>query len=282
MQLNPGTDAARPADAYAPRPTRGPAPPTAAGTAEMRRFRVGWAATPNDVLLAQRLRHRIFVGEMGARLSPPADTPEGLDVDDLDAHCDHLLVRAGDGSGAVVATCRVLSADSARGAGGWYTQREFDLGPVADLLGSAIEMGRVCIDPGWRNGLLVLAIWREIGERMSQRRLDTMIGCCSVGVADGGRLASQLWHDLQPRFSAAAARRVRPWQALELLPPDAAAIAPVPALLKGYLRCGGRLLGPPALDADFNTADFPMLVHLSDLPPRYGQRIFGDPARRPC
>jgi putative hemolysin len=217
---------------------------------------------------------------MGARLCTPANAPDDHDIDDLDPYCDHLLVRAADGSGTVVATCRILTADGARAAGGWYTDRGFDLGPVRGMLASALEVGRVCIDPGWRNGLLVLAIWRELGERMAQRRLDTMIGCCSVGVGDGGRLASRLWIDLQSRCGVAAALRVRPWTTLELLPDSAAAPAPVPALFKGYLRCGGKLLGPPALDADFNTADFPMLMHLSDLPQRYGQRIFGGPLRR--
>jgi hypothetical protein len=39
----------------------------------------------SDVVAAQRLRHRVFAGEMRARLSGPVP---GLDVDDLDRHCD--------------------------------------------------------------------------------------------------------------------------------------------------------------------------------------------------
>ena len=42
-----------------------------------------------------------------------------------------------------------------------------------------------------------------------------------------------------------------------------------PALLKGYLRCGARILGAPAWDPDFNTADLPVMLQLADLPARY-------------
>ena len=42
-----------------------------------------------------------------------------------------------------------------------------------------------------------------------------------------------------------------------------------PALIKGYLKCGGKVLGPPAWDPDFQTADLPMMMNLADLPLAY-------------
>jgi putative hemolysin len=46
-----------------------------------------------------------------------------------------------------------------------------------------------------------------------------------------------------------------------------------PALVKGYLKCGARLLGEPAWDPGFNTADLPMMLRLADLPEAYRRRI---------
>ena len=46
-----------------------------------------------------------------------------------------------------------------------------------------------------------------------------------------------------------------------------------PPLIRGYLRCGAKVLGAPAWDPDFNTADLPMLLRVADLPARY-QRHF--------
>jgi putative hemolysin len=46
-------------------------------------------------------------------------------------------------------------------------------------------------------------------------------------------------------------------------------------LLKGYLRCGARVLGAPAWDPDFNTADLPVMLRLADLPARYRRHFIG-------
>ena len=48
-----------------------------------------------------------------------------------------------------------------------------------------------------------------------------------------------------------------------------------PALIKGYLRTGARLLGPPAWDPDFNTADLPVMMRLQELPSRYRKHFLG-------
>ena len=49
-----------------------------------------------------------------------------------------------------------------------------------------------------------------------------------------------------------------------------------PALVKGYLRMGAKVLGAPAWDPDFNTADLPLLMRVHELPPRY-RRLFDLP-----
>ena len=55
-------------------------------------------------------------------------------------------------------------------------------------------------------------------------------------------------------------------------------IAALPPLIKGYLRCGAKILGAPAWDPDFNTADLPMLMRIADLPARYRRHFLGDGA----
>ncbi|MET1537324.1 ornithine-acyl-ACP acyltransferase, partial [Burkholderia sola] len=42
-----------------------------------------------------------------------------------------------------------------------------------------------------------------------------------------------------------------------------------PALIQGYLRTGAKVLGAPAWDSDFNTADLPIMMRMQDLPSRY-------------
>jgi len=48
-----------------------------------------------------------------------------------------------------------------------------------------------------------------------------------------------------------------------------------PALIKGYIRLGAKILGAPAWDPDFNTADLPMMMRVGDLPRRYRKHFEG-------
>ena len=50
---------------------------------------------------------------------------------------------------------------------------------------------------------------------------------------------------------------------------DAQLDAEPPALIRRYLRLGAKVLGPPAWDPDFNTADLPLLMRLDELAPRF-------------
>jgi len=54
------------------------------------RYALVLTTEPEAVRAAQRLRHRVFADEPGARLT--TDEP-GVDVDRFDAFCDHLIVR---------------------------------------------------------------------------------------------------------------------------------------------------------------------------------------------
>jgi putative hemolysin len=246
------------------------------------RLEVAWAASEQDVRAAQRLRYRVFAGEMLARLSPPPGTQPGLDADSFDPYCDHLLVRAvqpGDapGQAEVVGTYRVLPPARARAAGGFYTDTEFDLAPLSALRPRALELGRSCVHPHWRLGGVVLGMWSALAAYMLEQDLDTMIGCASMSVADGGAAARTLWRHLRRSHLADPPWRVRPHTPLPIPAegPATADDAPLqaPPLIKGYLRCGARLLGPPAFDPAFNTADLPMMLRLQDMAPRYRRHL---------
>ncbi len=260
--------------------------PTPSATPPGARLSVRWARHLDEVRAAQRLRYAVFADEMGARLSLPPGAPAGHDVDAFDAHCEHLLVCAGHdddevgGAGRpldhVVGTYRVLTPAGARRAGGLYSDGEFDLSALDGLRGDMVELGRSCVAPDWRQGGVILALWAALGEFMQRNRLGTMVGCASVGMRDGGHAAASLWLQLQQRHLAPAALRVTPRLPLpveRLAQPQA--VVETPPLIKGYLRCGAQLLGAPAWDPDFNTADLPLLMRLDELPARYRRHFMG-------
>ncbi len=238
-----------------------------------------WARHQDEVLAAQRLRYRVFVEEMGARLSPPAGTPAGHDIDPFDAHCEHLLVRTPethDAPGRIVGTYRVLTPWAAQQAGGLYSETEFDLAALQPLRKHMVELGRSCVDPDFRQGGVILALWAALGDFMQRNGLQTMVGCASVGMRDGGHFAASLWRQLRASHLAEPAFQVTPRLPLPVAQLDHGTAVPTPPLIKGYLRCGARVLGAPAWDPDFNTADLPLMMRLCDLPPRYRRHFLGN------
>ncbi|WP_119154056.1 GNAT family N-acetyltransferase [Caldimonas tepidiphila] len=242
------------------------------------RLEAVWARHEDEVALAQQLRFRVFAEEMGARLRPPAGTPPGHDADLFDRYCEHLLVRtlpAGDEPARVVGTYRVLTPSAARLVGGFYTDLEFDLVRLRSLRAGMVELGRSCIDPGWRTGGAIMLLWSMLAEFVERNGFRHVIGCASMPLHDGGHWAASLWNRLRHTHLAPIEYGVRPRLPLPLEDLRGDLPAEPPPLIRGYLKCGGRVLGAPAWDPDFNTADLPMMLRMQDLPPAYRRRFVG-------
>ena len=234
-----------------------------------------WARHQDEVRAAQRLRYEVFAGEMGARLA--GDVP-GHDIDLFDDFCEHLIVLD-TASGAVVGTYRVLTPVQARRVGGLYAETEFDLTRLRALRSRMVELGRSCVHPDYRQGSVILALWGALFEFMARNDLDTMIGCASIpmmheGVVSGD-VAASIWRGVQRDHLAPIEYQVHPRLPLPIERLDDSLVVEPPALIKGYLRLGAQVLGAPAWDPDFNTADLPMLMRVADLPARYRKHFLG-------
>lgn len=240
---------------------------------------VGWARHQDEVREAQRLRHAIFAGEMGARLRTPLP---GHDIDIFDDFCEHLLVRDA-ASREVVGTYRVLTPAQARRIGGTYSDTEFDLTRLRHLRERMVETGRACVHPLHRQGGVILALWGALAAFMQRNQLDTMVGCASIplhhagasGVDGAGMAAASIWYQLRDRHLAPIEFHVRPRLPLPLERFDGSLDIAPPALIRGYLRLGAEVLGPPAWDPDFNSADLPMMLRIDQLPARYRRHFLG-------
>ena len=267
--LQPRTD-------FQPRPL---VPEAVAGQPASGGIEVAWARHLDEVREAQRLRHAVFAGEMGAKL--PATVP-GHDVDLFDDYCEHLLVRDS-GTREVIGTYRVLTPAQAKRVGSTYSDTEFDLTRLRQVRERMVELGRSCVHRDHRHGGVIMALWGALGEFMVRNQLDTMIGCASIpmncegphGMVGGGHAAASIWRQVSEKHLASIEFHVRPRLPLPIEQLDSSLNVEPPALIKGYLRLGSKVLGPPAWDPDFNAADLPMMMRLADLPPRYRKHFLG-------
>lgn len=239
------------------------------GRGTPRRLAAHFARSKADVVDAQRLRFRVFGEELGARLPRPED---GLDRDIFDPFCEHLLVRD-TGTGEAVGTYRILNGAQARKIGGFYSDDEFDLVRLGHLRERIAEVGRSCVHPDYRNGATIALLWQGLAEYMRRHHYDYLMGCASIGMNDGGRLAAGLYQRLGSVHQSPVEYRVFPRHRLPLEFLDADRNPPVPPLIKGYLKAGAWICGEPAWDPDFNTADLLILLPLSRAHPRYARHF---------
>jgi putative hemolysin len=233
-------------------------------SASTARYSVQLATGGDQVRAAQRLRYRVFAEELGATLHSEV---RGLDVDEFDAHCDHLIITE-DRSGQVVGTYRMLPPGR---TDRWYADAEFHLAPFEPLRDILVETGRSCVHPGHRSGAVINLMWAGIARYMYLSNRRWLAGCASVPVAD----ATPVWHQVRAKHLAPPALRVTPRNPWPIGPEPERRVS-MPPLLRGYLRLGAWVCGPPAHDPDFKVADLPVLLSLDRIDPRYMRHFLGD------
>ncbi|USX12623.1 GNAT family N-acetyltransferase [Oxalobacteraceae bacterium OTU3CAMAD1] len=225
------------------------------------------ASTPEELREVQRLRYKVFIETMGLSSLVRED---GLDSDEFDEHCDHLIVRDAN-TLKVVGTYRLLSASRARKIGRVYSEGEFDLGRLNNLRNRMVEAGRACIHPDYRGGSVIMLLWSGLAEYMRRENCDYLAGCASISLADGGHNAVAVFQSLIGQHMAPSEYRVTPHLPFPFSKLEAAQKPQVPPLLKGYLRSGAWICGEPAWDPDFESADLFLLLPLANLDGRYAR-----------
>ncbi len=234
------------------------------------RLRLRFADSLEDLRAAQRLRHRVFIEEMGARL--PLAEP-GIESDRFDHYCEHLLVWDDDTDQAV-GCYRILTDSRAARAGGFYAQTEFDLTRVLAVPGRLAEVGRTCVHPDFRNGTVIGLLWSGLARFMLMHRYDYLMGCASIPLTGGVEQVGAIWQTVATSHLSPPEWRVFPKTPFAALP-EAAAGTPteLPPLIKGYLRLGAQVCGEPAWDPAFNVADLFLLLSFERLSARYARHF---------
>jgi L-ornithine Nalpha-acyltransferase len=245
------------------------------------------ALTSDDVWAAQRLRFRVFYEELSAQ--PCSESKETrLDSDRFDSFCDHLLViqdsTSDDGAGTavtggnLVGTYRLLRQDVASHNGGFYSESEFELGPLLERHRDLkfLEVGRSCVAEGFRDRPVAELLWQGIWNYVRHYKLDVMLGCASLPGTDVEQLADELG------FLAHVSPAPEEWQ-VSALPQkkiemsrkrmcdvnQKAVLKSLPTLIKAYLRLGCYIGDGAVIDHQFNTTDVLIILPVTAINPRY-------------
>jgi putative hemolysin len=173
----------------------------------------------------------------------------------------------------------VLTPAQARRIGSTCSDIAFDLTRLRSLRQRMLEIGRGCVHADHRQPGVMLALWGALAGFMRRNQLDTTIGCASIPMQRlgirGGDAAASIWRRLSASHLAPIQLHVQPRLPLPVHRFDDTLDVEAPALLQGCLRLGAKVLGPPAWDPDFNSAELPMLMRIDDLPTRYHRCFLG-------
>ncbi|WP_162845104.1 GNAT family N-acetyltransferase [Hydromonas duriensis] len=227
---------------------------------------VCWATTQAEVEEVQRLRYQVFADELGVHLSGH----KGLDEDKFDPYAEHVYVRDNK-TGQVVGTYRALTALGAAQCG-WYSDQEFD---IRDLLRDSekmLEVGRACVHKDYRNGTVLMTLWKAILQFAAKNQFELILGCTSVPVASHTPAIAdihQMLIEIEAMSDEYAVSPRNPFTAQMQPEVEQGVKRILPPLFKGYLRLGAKVCGEPTYDPDFQTADYLTVLRLSSVSPRY-------------
>jgi putative hemolysin len=247
------------------------------------RYSIVISTDPADIEAAQRLRYQTFAEEMGATLPQATQgmlTGEMIDVDQFDPHSDHLLAKD-ETTGQVVGCYRLLPPDGARAAGGIFADTIFDIGGLNDLRHTLVEIGRASVHPAHRNGAVMGLLWAGIIRYQELTGHEWGIGCLSVRMEDGGPRGALVRgvrdvafgaHPAPPQYRVTPRNPVRVNGLCLSELPDPGRVR-IPPMVQGSLRIGGVICGEPSYDADFDMADFVVLISRAMVRERYLERL---------
>lgn len=243
-------------------------------------FRVVLGQSADDLRAAQRLRYDVFVRELGGG-GEMVDHENRLEQDRFDPFFDHLVLFDDAADARVVGVYRMLQAEGAAQAGGFYSESEYDLTRLKATGRRLLELGRSCVHKAYRGGPAMYHLWSGLAAYVAEHRIDIMFGVASFHGTDPTALAEPL-SLLHHRHLAPEALRVtaRPPHAvaMDLIAEPQIdrrrAMVEMPALLKAYLRIGGVVGAGAFVDHAFNTTDVCVIMDTQVMSERQ-RRMYG-------
>jgi len=236
---------------------------------ETKHFEVRFANTEEELHLVQQLRFEIFNVELGEGLDSSFET--GRDADRFDVVNHHLIV-VDKRDDRIIGTYRMQTDEMAREYEGYYSSGEFDLGGLPDEVRTrSIEIGRAAVHIDYRNRQVLFLLWKGLAAYMLHNDKSSLFGCCSLTSQEPSE-GYRVMQYLEQNGFVHDAYRVDPQSGWECYGSDFTVsetwsdrAVDLPKLFRLYLRYGAKVCGPPALDREFKTIDYLVLLSTDDI-----------------
>ena len=234
--------------------------------------------TPEELKKAQRLRYDVFDLEIDTTSGSP--DPNGLDQDEFDPVCEHLLIIDTQ-KDMVIGTYRMLLDTAAQKNFGFYTETKFNIDNFKRLDGRLLEVGRSCVHKDYRNRSVLNLLWHGIVQYAMTYRVRYIFGMANIMTNDLRALneffsmfkALGLYEDMG--VTARHKNETFPIDENIRVKNPERIFVNLPTLFKGYMQVGLKVCGYP-VQGNFNTAVFPVLLDIKKVNKIYRKHFLGD------
>jgi putative hemolysin len=242
---------------------------------QLTKFAVKYAKSSAEIESALRLRFEVFNLELNEGLESSYSI--GLDRDQYDTYCDHLIITD-TLNDAVIGTYRLLLGSRVENTIGYYAENEFHMSLLKKVPGEKLELGRACIHRDYRGTAVLNSMWAGIAEYIIKHEVRYIFGCGSIHTVNPN-IISTIYAYLKEKFLADEKYRVFP---IKIIPgfnpaaiPDKKVVSNyMPPLLSAYIRLGARIAGEPAFDEQFGVADLLIILENDKIVGRYIRHYF--------
>lgn len=231
------------------------------------RYLLRFARTEEDLDRILRLRYQVFNLELKEGLD--GAHADQRDEDDFDRRFHHLLIEERE-SRSIVGTYRMQTGEMAA-EGGYYSAGLFELDVLPEAVrAKAVEIGRACVAKPHRNGRVLNLLWRGLASYLTWNHKTVLFGCCSLTSQDQA-FGLRVHRHLEQLGAGHPTLHVPPKSETSCVTSDQSPATgyptpKIPALFQAYLTLGARILGPPAIDHEFKTIDWLVLLDVQELP----------------
>jgi putative hemolysin len=240
----------------------------------VRSYEVKFANSIDEVKAACKLRRKVYKHELNGGFH----FEEGVDFDAFDEQFHHLIVKE-KSAGNVIGTYRLQTREQAVKGKGFYSEKRFEISQYPDeILRSAVEVGRVCIDDKHRSAIVFYLLWKGLAgylQYFNKRYLFGLSTVPSVKPEEAYSIVKYLFEnnhyhptyrvDVKPefRFHSHMNEGMEPVH-VEL-----------PELFKNYLEFGSKVCGGPALDLEIGAIYFLTLLDTESIPEQTRKMFYG-------
>ena len=239
-----------------------------------KRYIVRYAKNEAELDQVLKLRYEVFNVELGEGLDISELTQR--DEDEFDRVCHHLIVIQKEAN-EIVGTYRMQTIEMA--SKGFYSAAEFCVDQIpAEVLNLSVEVGRACIHTDHRNRGVLFLLWKGLAHYMVEMKKRYLFGCCSLTSQDIDE-AKSLMDFLEEKGFAHPDFIVHPQEAFRCYQEGYEAqkevLITVPKLFQIYLNYNSMVCGPPAIDKEFKTIDYLVMMDIKKLDKRSVKMFFG-------